>query len=178
MEEIQQIQPKPNIISTIANIIDRLLIWVSVAIGVVLTFNMIVAVMFRYVLNHPIFWADELSLYLFCWITFLGASLGVKRADMAAVTFLIDRLSPKFRLITDIFIHLCTLLFAAVIGYYSILWVKSPSVVNQLSATIPINLWILYSVVPISMLCIIVFTIDHINKLVSAYIFRARGDAK
>lgn len=70
MEEIQQIQPKPNIISTIANIIDRLLIWVSVAIGVVLTFNMIVAVMFRYVLNHPIFWADELSLYLFCWITF------------------------------------------------------------------------------------------------------------
>ncbi|MBP1157270.1 MULTISPECIES: TRAP transporter small permease [unclassified Paenibacillus] len=178
MEEIQQTPPKPNIISTIANVIDRFLIWVSVAIGVALTFNMIIAVAFRYVLNNPIFWADELSLYLFCWITFLGACLGVKRSDMAAVTILIDRLSPKLRLITDIFIQLSTLLFASIIGYYSILWVKSPSVVNQVSATIPINLWILYSVVPIAMLCIIIFTIDHINKLVQAYIFRARRDAK
>ncbi|UFJ41401.1 TRAP transporter small permease [Brevibacillus humidisoli] len=152
-------------ISIIAGLLDKLLVWLSIATGAALTINMVVAVFFRYVINHAIFWADELSLYLFCWATFLGACLAVKRSDMAAVTVLLDRLPPAARFVVQLVIHVCVLLFAAVIGYYSIIWVMSPSV-DQYSPTIPIKLSMLYSILPVGMFCMMVFALEHIVDLV------------
>ncbi len=32
----------------------------------------------RYALNHPLTWSEELARYLFVWMTFIGASYGVR----------------------------------------------------------------------------------------------------
>lgn len=164
MESIAGGKPKRNIISVVANYLDKLLVWVSIILGAGLTINMIVAVVFRYVLSKPIFWADELSLFLFCWLTFLGGSLAVKRSDLAAVTILFDRLSGKLKLAASMFIQITVLFFSSVVAYYSYKWITSPSVLNQFSATIPVKLWILYLIVPVSMVCIGIFSIDHIIR--------------
>jgi len=154
------------VISFIAGLLEKLLAWLSILLGAALTINMVVAVFFRYVINHAIYWADELSLYLFCWITFLGACLALKRYEMAAVTLLLDRLSAKTRRLLELLIHVCILLFALVITYYSTIWVMSPSV-DLYSPTIPIKLSMLYSILPISMVCMIIFSLDHIIRLLN-----------
>lgn len=164
-EEKPFVQPKRNIISVVADYVEKFLAGLGIMTGILLTINMVVAVLFRYALNKPIFWADELSLYLFCWMTFIGTSLAVKRSEMAAVTLLYDRLSPKGKQIVGIFIQLSMLIFAAIVFYYSLKWVTSPSVVNQLSPTIPVKLWVLYSIVPFSMLSITLFNIDHVIRM-------------
>lgn len=154
-------------LSIVTDYVDKFLVWISIVIGASLTVNMVAAVFFRYVLNRPIFWADELSLYLFAWITFLGGSLAVKRMEMAAVTILFDRLHAKAKQFISIIIQICIFLFSAIVLYYSIIWIKSPSIFNQLSPTIPVKLWILYIILPFCMLCIMLFSVNHIYSLLT-----------
>jgi C4-dicarboxylate transporter DctM subunit len=52
-------------------------------------------VIFRYVLNLPITWSEELATYLFAWLIFLGATVSIRRDESPALTLLIDRLSPR-----------------------------------------------------------------------------------
>ncbi|WP_282939137.1 TRAP transporter small permease [Paenibacillus sp. RC67] len=163
--------------SLITLALDKFLIWVSIAVGAVLAINMIVAVFYRYVLSSPIFWADELSLYLFCWATFLGACLAVKRSDMAAVTFLLNRLPERGRIFGSMLIQLSILFFAVVMGYYSMIWIMSPSVMNLLSPALSMKMWKLYVIVPISMLCMAVFTIEHIVHLLQDLFIGKKGGA-
>ena len=168
-------KPQINLLSRIANGLDKILVWISLALGTVLTLNMIIAVFFR-TISSPIFWADELSLILFAWLTFLGGSLAVKRSELAAVTILLDRLSSKFKMLLLIVIELVVIFFAVLIGYYSFNWVSSPSVMNMLSPTLGIGMWITYLIVPFSMFCIIIFSIDKINLLIKDQI-KPTGEA-
>lgn len=157
--------PRSNIVSLTAEALDKFLVWFSILIGAALTINMITAVFFRYVLNSPIFWADELSLFLFCWITFLGGSLAVRRSDMAAVTVILNSLPFTARKLVSMLVQCSILFFAVVIGYYSIIWIKSPSVMNMLSPALSVKVWVLYTIVPFSMLCIAVFAVEHLLRL-------------
>lgn len=61
------------------------------ALMVVLVF---VNVVMRYAFNSGISVSDELSRFLFVWMTFLGAILGLRKRQHAGVTMLRDRLGP------------------------------------------------------------------------------------
>lgn len=163
---MEERKPRKNALSHIADWLDRILVWFSIFLGALLTINMVTAVFFRYVVNQPIFWADELSLILFAWLTFLGGSLAVKRSSMAAVTIVLDRLPPRFQFILHGIIQLSIVFFTAFIGYFSIQWIRSPSVRNMISPALSVEMWVLYLIVPFGMLFMLIFSIDNINKLI------------
>lgn len=52
-------------------------------------------VLHRYVFGHSFTWFEELSRYLGVFMTFLGASLGVKHGTHFAMDFFIRRLGPR-----------------------------------------------------------------------------------
>jgi len=157
---------KRNPFAVLIEFLDKVLVWLGIVLGASLTINMIVAVLFRYALGRPIFWADDVSLYLFCWLTFIGSALAVRRKEMAAVTILLEKLPPLLRKIADILIELCVLFFVVIMFYYSYKWIASPSVLQQISPTLSVKLWIIYLALPISMVCMAIFTIESIvNKL-------------
>lgn len=110
-----------------------------------------VAVFFRYVLNVPLFWAGEVSIFLLIYITFLGGSLGIKYNTQASVTILTDYLPEKVRQAVFIVAHLFMLLFMAVILYYSYKWISSPNVLIQRSSAMLLPMWIPYSIIPIGL---------------------------
>lgn len=158
-----------NLLTRAAGMIETLLVYISILLSSLLTINLILGVFFRYVLNSPVFWADELSILLFAWLTFLGGSIAVKRYEMVAVTIVLDRLSQKVRIGFTIFIQLLVLLFSAIICYYSYIWVTSPSVSNMISSTLRVEMWWIYSIVPLSMLCIIIFSLSNIYEQFMQY---------
>ncbi len=54
-------------------------------------------VFFRYVLGNALGWAEELSIFLFVWLVFLGAAAASRDRMHITVTALIDRLPPRAR---------------------------------------------------------------------------------
>jgi TRAP-type C4-dicarboxylate transport system permease small subunit len=59
-------------------LIDRLVGWVLAACLGVMTCVVFVSVVFRYILNSPLTWSEELASLLFAWLTFMGAYVGFR----------------------------------------------------------------------------------------------------
>ena len=107
------------------------------------------AVVFRYFLKEPIFWASEASIFMMAWITFIGGSLGLKYKSQASVTFLVDRFSEEGKRKLEIVSYIIILTFMAILLYLSYQWVFS--VINQTSPTMRMPMWIPYSSVPVGL---------------------------
>ncbi len=104
-----------NMMSHTGSLLDRLELWLvwlkracvlagSVALVVlVATFGWLV--FGRYVLNQTPTWVEQLALLLICYITFLGAAVGIHEESHLGVTLVRDALPPKVRqlllLVTD-----------------------------------------------------------------------------
>jgi C4-dicarboxylate transporter, DctM subunit len=52
-------------------------------------------VFFRYVLNAPLPWPEEVSGFLFAWLVFLGATVTVRRRQVPAVRVVVDKLPAR-----------------------------------------------------------------------------------
>jgi hypothetical protein len=50
-------------------------------------------VFFRYVLNHSLFWSEELARYILVWLTFLGASVAYRRGVHPRIDLFVSRLA-------------------------------------------------------------------------------------
>ncbi len=67
------------------------------ALLVVLCVVVTLQVASRYLLRRPFSWTEELSGFLFVWITMLGACVALKRGEHFRVGFLADRLPAGIR---------------------------------------------------------------------------------
>ncbi|MBN1105356.1 MAG: TRAP transporter small permease [Deltaproteobacteria bacterium] len=57
----------------------------------------ILEVIFRYVLNLPLFWTEEFARYCLVWSSLLGAAVAFKRGEHLAVAFFMDHLPERPR---------------------------------------------------------------------------------
>ena len=67
---------------------DRLLVGLFAVILAII----LVAVFFRYVINHSLFWSDEVVRYLFVWFTLLGAALVLRDRRHIRVEYFVENL--------------------------------------------------------------------------------------
>ena len=65
---------------------------VACAVLVVVSFA---GVIFRYVLNDSLVWSEELARYLFIWIIFLGAAIGVRQGAHIALDIFVAGLPVR-----------------------------------------------------------------------------------
>ncbi len=121
------------------------------------------AVVFRYFFHAPIFWANEASIFMMAWITFIGGSLGLKYKSQASVTFLTDRFSEKGKRILEIVAYIIILLFMALLLYLSYQWVLSSSHLKSTSMRIP--MWIPYLSVPVGLTFAFIHLLNHLLNL-------------
>jgi TRAP-type transport system small permease protein len=75
----------------------------------------IVNVIFRFILNNPIVWAEEVTLGLFVWLVFIGISSAMKRGGHIGVDYFMERMPRPLRIT-------CTLIGAAAI-YFVLIYV-------------------------------------------------------
>ena len=52
-------------------------------------------VVWRYVLNSPLFWSDEVAGLLFLWLVMLGAVIALRRGEHMRMTAVVSRLPPR-----------------------------------------------------------------------------------
>lgn len=80
-----------------------------------MTAVVILGVFFRYVLNFPLSWPEEMSRYLMIWIAFLAASIPLRKGEHVAMQVVIQALPVALRKIIKVLLDLMILVFLVVL---------------------------------------------------------------
>jgi len=145
---------------TISNIIESIEKVISMILIVTITVVLFCNVIYRYFLNDPIYWANEASIFMMAWLTFLGGSLGLKYKSQASITFLVERLAGKSKRVMSIITHIIILIFIAYLLYISYDWIFSLSSTKSSSMRIP--MWIPYLSVPVGLTFAFIHLLDQL----------------
>lgn len=124
--------------------------------GLGFTMSIIVAVQvfFRYVLNHSLFWSEELARYLLVWLTFLGASVAYRRSIHPGIDIVYAHMPAALQRISAILIHLISMVMFGVMIFFGIKF--SYFVRLQISPALYLPKWIVFSIIPLSGLVLMV----------------------
>lgn len=71
--------------------------WVIVVFYIMMMCIMFMQVVMRYVFNSPTSWAEEASRYLFIWISYLAAAMGISRKVHLGVDYFFKHISLPFQ---------------------------------------------------------------------------------
>lgn len=107
----------------------------------------------RFILNNPLDWSEELGRYLFVWLSFLGAAVGVKKGIHLGVDVILKRFPESFKKVIDLLMALLIQVFLCMVCYYGI---QTLSVVRfQSSPSMGISMLYPYLAVPVG--CVFMF---------------------
>jgi len=137
-----------------SSFINQQIEYLLFGLGFTMTLIVAVQVFFRYVLNHSLFWSEELARFILVWLTFLGASSAYYRKVNPGIDFLYAKLPSLLKKISSILTHLASMtLFGVMIIYgYRFAWFVS----LQISPALQIPKWIILSIIPISGLILMI----------------------
>lgn len=147
----------------ISNAIEKTEVFITIILIAAITLVLFTNVIFRYFLKSPLFWANELSIFMIGWVTFLGGSLGLKYKTQAAINFLVDRFSSKGQRILKIITHLIILIFLGILIYVSFDWIFS--LTSTKSSAMRIPMWIPYSSVLVGLSFAFIHILDYFIDL-------------
>ena len=83
--------------SHLLTLFDRALVWVAMTAFIIMMLATIGQVVFRYVLEVPVPWTEELARVLFVQAMLIGMAIAVREDQHIVVDFLFKRLSPRGR---------------------------------------------------------------------------------
>ena len=101
-------------------VLDLVLDRVTILVLVVLVLVVGAQVFARYVLNHSLFWSEELARYLFIYVVFLGATIALRHGQHIQVSFFADRLPSALRWADAILVDLLLLAFTGTVFWQSV----------------------------------------------------------
>jgi TRAP-type transport system small permease protein len=132
----------------------------AAAMLVAICFIVFAGVFFRYFLGIGLGWTEELSRYLQVWMTFVGATVAVKRWGHFQLTIVNRIIPPDAERYTRIFAVLVVLALAAVmiqhgIAITRISWYQATPYMDW-------NVGYLYLVVPVSGVLMVGFALGHL----------------
>lgn len=114
---------------------------------VVLVCIVFIQVLFRYVFQNALPWADEASRYCFIWLIYIGGSITVRKGMNITFDILLDSLPEKIWKIAFLIVNLCCAVFLAVVFYLGIILCQTNLV--QSSSILHLNMGMVMLAIPI-----------------------------
>ena len=130
-----------------SDIIDRVTQMVLLIVLSAMAVAVFLQVIFRYVLNLPLFWTEEFARYCLVWSSLLGAAVAMKRGQHIAVSFFVERYPASIRRLLSSVALLSVAAILAVITWGGIHLVMVTRA--QISPALRLSMSIPYLAVPI-----------------------------
>jgi len=114
-------------------------------------------VLFRYVLDQPLDWSEEMSTFAFAWMCLLGASVGLRYDEHPRLDIFFSRFPESAQKIARIIINFAIIFMLVVLlvyGYKLTVMMKM-----QRTAALGYSVSFVYAVLPISALIMLVHII-------------------
>lgn len=103
--------------------IKKIEIYIGVILLAIMVFVLFINCITRYAFNNPLVWAEEVAVYCFIWMVFIGVSVGFSQKRHLTMGLLSEKMSVKskkyFQIFIDIFIGVL-LIFLIIQGSKSI----------------------------------------------------------
>lgn len=122
----------------------------------------------RYFFNRPSTVSEELLTYSFTWMALLASAYVFGKRDHMRMGFLADKVTGMPRKILEIVIELLVMLLAGsvlVYGGYNIMQLT----MTQVTASLGIPMGVIYTVVPLSGILIVLYSVLNIVDLAVGY---------
>lgn len=103
----------------------------------------------RYLFNRPLFFAEELAVYILIWMAFLAISVTIARQEMVRLTFLVDALSPRLRYAVNLMVEIMVLAMLAAMVKASWIWFNAPAVAFERALTLGMAKWPFLLIIPL-----------------------------
>lgn len=153
------------ILEKLKSSIDFFLKWVLVVIMAVMAINVLWQVFSRFVLQSPSSFTEELARYMLVWVGILGSSYVAGQKMHLAIDLLPSKLTGKPKAYLEIFIELCIFIFALVVMVIGGMRLVSITLLlNQISAALQVKLGYVYSVIPLSGILMMFYSIYFIQQ--------------
>ncbi len=120
-------------------------------------------VLFRYVLNHPLDWSEELSSFAFVWMSLLGASIGLKRNENPRLDLFVNQFSQNAQRIVAGLYNITILFLLAVLFIYGAR--LTANMRSQTTAALGYSISYVYAVLPVSAAIMFVHLVVQTVKL-------------
>lgn len=123
-----------------------LLIFLSLCLGALATLGF-AQVIWRYLLNQPLVWSEELVRYGLIWIVFLGGGLVIRKGQLAAVEFFSHSATPRIGRLISIAASVIGLAFWFILLFYGLIVMDAVQGLRSGALEAPMPL--IYSAVPL-----------------------------
>ena len=135
--------------NTVKKFLNNIEEFIVVPLVGVMVAVIILQVFFRYVLKQSLSWSEELARYLMVWVTFVGASIGVKRGAHVGVEALVLALPKKAQAVVKYLGIIISIVFCIVVLRASLGIVHRQIVSHQVSPAMRIPMWWAYAAIPL-----------------------------
>lgn len=149
----------------IAQVLEKLLKIVCVALFSALVIVVVLQVFTRQVMHNPLTWTTVAAQYLFVWLSLLGSAWVFSEKEHIAVDFLTRALKINRTRAMEVFVNLIIGLFGGLV----LLWggLRGVSITwSQNVSGLPVSVGMMYLALPISGLIIAYFALYHIVEAV------------
>lgn len=138
----------------------------------VMVITVFLQVIFRFIIHSSLPWSEELARYILVWISFLGASIGVKKKAHIGVAVITNLLTGTARKLVSFLVPLFStvfFIFLAIYGYRIL-----DIVFYQLSPAMEISMAVPYSAVFASSMLMTLYAAHDLMKI----LLGDRGDSQ
>lgn len=141
-------------------LIKRILIVLLGASVVIVAFQ----IFFRYLLNKPLNWSEQMARCIFIWMTMLSVPCIFRAKGMIAFDLFVNALPAKAKAVTVIIVDLIVMFFAVCFFYFSVQLCINTGARVMAGVEIPQNL--IYISMPISMFLLICVVLERLTDSV------------
>lgn len=135
------------IVDIVIKIIDGI---ISFLVAVVILL-IILSVLFRYVLNQPLGWVEEICLAIFAWFVFLGSGSALRKRTVVSLDFFYDMFPQTMKKVVKIITTIICLVLHAFLFYLGLKMAK----VGEMSLTSYLKISYFYIYLSIPCGCIV-----------------------
>lgn len=151
----------------LARAADRVVDTAAIVVFTAMLGCVLAQVVFRYFLNAPLVWSDELARYLFVWASFLGWIIAARRRSHLSIDTVTLRLAPRGQAALRFVGALAGVAFAAVLVLYG--WRITQRNLDVETTTLFFPMGVVYAIVPLAAFAVGVYALADARAALRAF---------
>ena len=117
---------------------------------------------FRYVLNEPLAWTEEVARHLMIWSALLGAAVAYRRKGHLGMDILVMHFNRRWQGFVEIALQILSIGFFGILVLHGVPLVERT--MRQLSSAIRIPMGYVYASIPVGSALVLLFAVERLLR--------------